>query len=113
MTDEEKAAWKSRMEAAKAAKAGKPPENPPAAPGKTSAASARQPQKTAREIALEKHNAVLEDRVSTLEAFVKSLGSTPPKARAKAPAVPAVPPTPPEKSSGWDWEGFANNPLPM
>ena len=112
MTDAEKAEFKQKMDAARAAKAaaagasaGSPP---PASAGATSAAVARKGQKSPRELKLEVENAHLERKVSDLERFVKDLGAS---AVAAPAATPAAAPVPQSRPAGWDWEAFANNPV--
>lgn len=99
------------------------------AAGTTSAKTARKPPKSRREIELEIKNAQLEDELTgakeantELEKFIADLAGKPGgknPAAGKQPAQPAPAAGDPAPAAtgkapaktGWDWEGFAANPL--
>ena len=91
----------------------------PAAPasGGTSASKARKPQKSAREIELEKQNAILEDerdqlrtKNTELEKFARKIGAgNKPASAGNAGGNAGDDQGKPAKSGGLDWETWAKN----
>jgi septal ring factor EnvC (AmiA/AmiB activator) len=103
MTDEEKAAFKAKMAAAKAARTS----TPPTGTSGTSARTVTRGAKTQREIDLEKNNATLEDECgrlksekSALEKWIEKFS----KPSRPAPASAAA------RDDDGGWQAFSNNP---